>query len=283
MSEAHDQPKPGYTSLLVHVDITPHVARRIEIAAHLAREMGARLVGLGAETFNSIPPADPYLGYGAADWLSLMDKQVTQDLKAAEDQFTHNAAAVETEWRTVRDYPAKAIAAMSRAADLIVASPKGPGAPGLAADPAEVVMTAGRPVLIIPRNAANLLRAHTIVVAWKDTREARRAVADSMAFLRRATSVIVQGVCEDDSFEALEYETEDVAAYLRRSGVRARSQVSACSPKGVTATLEAIAEANGADLIVAGAYGHSRMREWAFGGVTNSLINDPRCFVLLSH
>lgn len=282
MTQVQDHPAPGYTSLLVHADIDPQAARRIEVAAQLARSMNARLVGLGAETFDAIPPADPSLGYATADWLGVMEKQVTLDLETAEELFRRKAASAEIEWRTMRDYPAKAIALMSRAADLIVASPKDLGAPGLAADPAEIVMTAGKPVLIVPRDCANL-RAHTVVLAWKDTREARRAVADAMPFLRRATSVIVQGVCEDDAFEALEYQTEDVAAHLRRSGVAARSQVSARNTNGVTATLEAIAEANGADLIVAGAYGHSRLREWAFGGVTDTLIHSPRCFVLLSH
>lgn len=282
MSEEHDRLAAGYTSLLVHADIDAQAARRIGIAAHLARDMNARLIGVGAETFGAIPPADPYLGYGAADWLGLTENQVTLDLKTAEELFRRETASVEIEWRTLRDYPAKAVALMSRAADLIVASLKGPGAPGLAADPAEIVMTSGRPVLLVPRHSGNL-RARTIVVAWKDTREARRAVADAMPLLRRATSVIVQGICEDDAFEALEFQTEDVAVYLRRLGVAARSQVSARGPKGVTVTLEAIAEANGADLIVAGAYGHSRVREWAFGGVTNALIHDPRCFVLLSH
>jgi nucleotide-binding universal stress UspA family protein len=272
----------SYKSLLVHAEAGLQSSRRVEIAARLARTLDARLIGLGAETFEPLPPADPFMGYASGEWFALMEKQVDADLRNAEVGFRRDAAYAEFEWRSVHDYPAKALARASRAADLVVVSPKGQGGGGRCADPAEVVMTAGKPVLLVPPESS-YLRASTVVVAWKNTREARRAVADAMPFLQRADTVIVQAICEDGASEGSILEVEDVAAHLKRHGVRALAQVGLNKQKGVAVELQRIAEANGADLIVAGAYGHSRLREWALGGVTDTLIHNPSCFVLLSH
>jgi len=271
-----------YASVLVHAEAGGQSSRRIEIAARLARSLDARLIGLGAETFEPLPPTDPFMGYASGDWFTLMEKQVAADLDRAEADFRRDAASANVEWRSVHDYPAKALARAARAADLVIVGPRGQGGGGRCADPAEVIMTAGRPVLVVPP-AGGHLRASTVVVAWKDSREARRAVADAMPFLQRADTVIVQAVCEDGHLEAAAVQTEDVAAYLKRHGVRALAKVSTNTQKGVASELQRIAESNSADLIVAGAYGHSRVQEWVFGGVTDTLVNAPPCFVLLSH
>ena len=75
----------------------------------------------------------------------------------------------------------------------------------------------------------------------------------------------------------------DVVANLKRHGVDARAQVTTIPPEGVTSEIEKVARLSGADLIVCGAYGHSRLREWVLGGVTDDLIHRPDCFVLMSH
>ena len=79
------------------------------------------------------------------------------------------------------------------------------------------------------------------------------------------------------------FETDDVVMSLKRRGVEARAVVTSMAPEGVTEEIERVAQLNNADLIVCGAYGHSRLREWAFGGVTNDLLHRPSCFVLMSH
>jgi nucleotide-binding universal stress UspA family protein len=79
------------------------------------------------------------------------------------------------------------------------------------------------------------------------------------------------------------FETDDVVANLKRHGVEARQLVTTITEGGVIEEIQRVANANDADLIVAGAYGHSRLREWAFGGVTDALMHQPECFVLMSH
>ena len=208
---------PAIGALLVHVGPGEDSASRLNASVALAGELEARLIGLGAEMVEPLL-ATPYSGVNTAEWVTAMAQQVETDLIAARASFDHLAARVEREWREARDMPAHALALVARACDLIVASAHPSRNYFHAADPAEVVMRSGRPVLVMPDQAAPL-SGKRIVVAWKATREARRALADAL----------------------------------------------------------------GADLIVAGAYGHSRLREWAFGGVTRTLLDEPSRYLLLSH
>lgn len=270
------------TSLLVHAEPAARASTRVRAAAALARDFDARLIGLGAETFDPTPTVDPFFGYAAGEWVGLVQEQINADLKAAETAFRRDAAGADVEWRSVQAFPARAVASVARAADLIVASPRGRLGPSLCADPAELVMHAGRPVLLVPEGAA-APKGRAVLVAWKDTREARRALADALPFLVRAKDVIVAAVCEDDGVEEARFQTEDVVASLKRHGAPARAHVSTSAPEGVAKELAKLAHANGADLIVTGAYGHNRIAEWAFGGVTDELIHNPPCCVLMSH
>lgn len=271
----------GYATLLVHAEPRPACSGRVAVAAALAKELGARLIGLGAATFEAIP--DPGGLYGGGEWLVLLQEQVNNDLQAAEKNFRRDAEGAEFEWRSAQDYPNRAMARSARAADLLVASPRSRAAITSSVDPAELAMNAGRPVLLTPDDAPRSLQGKAIVVAWKDTREARRAVADALPFLRRAEDVIVQAVCEQEDNDFAVFETGDVVAALKRHGVAARPSVAHAAGRDVPSVLARAAEQASADLIVAGAYGHSRAREWVAGGVTYELMHRPPCFVLFSH
>ncbi|WP_245620086.1 universal stress protein [Phenylobacterium immobile] len=271
----------GFSSILTHAEPGLQSSHRIEIAATLARSLNARLIGVGAETFEPVMMTDPMAG-PAGDWISLLQEQVNADLAQAEHAFRRDAAGADLEWRSFQDYPTRAVARASRAADLIVASARAQNGAVRSVDPAELIVEAGRPVLIVP-NATRRLHGKTVVIAWKDTREARRAVADAMPFLKQADDVVVQAICPKDGNEAAVLATNDVAAALGRHGVCARGAIIHGREQDVPELLCAAVEANGADLIVAGAYGHSRAKEWMLGGVTRALLHEPPCFVLFSH
>jgi nucleotide-binding universal stress UspA family protein len=143
-------------------------------------------------------------------------------------------------------------------------------------------MRAGRPLLVVPPGTGNLDTKH-VTVAWKDTREARRAVWDALPFLKSAESVHVIEVAERDDLDAAVARTADVVAYLARHEVNARAEARTKREKSVADELILVSEQVGADLIVSGGYGHARLREWAFGGVTSDLLeHSPKC-CLLSH
>jgi nucleotide-binding universal stress UspA family protein len=271
-----------FKTLLVHAQPGRGSSHRVAAAGRLAREFDATLIGLGAETFERITLADPYMGYASGEWLTLVQEQIDKDLSAAEDAFRRDAGGAEVEWRTIQDYPHLALARTAHAADLIVAGPRSRAPKTHAADPADLVMSAGRPVLMTP-NDRDHLRGERVIVAWKDTPQCRRAVADAMPFLRRAEEVIVLAVRPAASSDLADFETDGVVANLRRHQVQARALVIPAAAERVTDEIERVAKDNSADLIVCGAYGHSRLREWALGGVTDNLLHRPPCFVLMSH
>lgn len=137
-------------------------------------------------------------------------------------------------------------------------------------------MSAGLPMLAIPPGAH--LDAKPIVVAWKNTREARRAVWDALPLLKRAEDVRVLRFASDPAPEV-----SSVVERLRLHKVPVEAEMRQRTERSVAEDLLAAAEAMGAGLIVAGAYGHSRLREWALGGVTQGLLTGSRTPVLFSH
>ena len=143
-------------------------------------------------------------------------------------------------------------------------------------------MQAGRPVLVVS-DTFNWLDLRSVLVAWKDTAEARRAVSDALPVLRQSTEVTVVEIVEGEADRAAALSrVGDVVAWLSRHGVRASEQVP--EQRGDAATqLEQIASDVGAGVVIAGAYGHSRLSEWILGGVTRRLINPSNRCSLLSH
>ncbi len=272
-----------YTSILVHAEPDVAAAPRLTCAAAVAERFDALLMGVGAELIQSTAVADPF-GMLAMEWQGVMRQQLEDNLKAAEKAFFQYAGKLRTDWRTLYEPPTDALCRTARGADLVVAG----GAPveGVdywrQVDTAELAIRAGRPVLVAPP-MQQTFHGDRILVAWKDTREARRALADAMPFLKRAEAVVVMEVCADDRVEAAEFHTAEVVAHLKRHGVEASAKVEAAPDERAGGALNVQAQAMAADLIVAGCYGHSRMREWVMGGVTRSLIHVPERFVLLSH
>jgi len=278
-----EQASGAIRAILVHVEPGDEAQPRLETAVHLARRFDATLIGVGAEMMQALGTGDP-LGVLGADWVVELETLVQDNLKRAEARFRDKAACVKSEWLALEAYPAGVVAQLARGADLILAG----GAPlkGVesyrCAQTAELVLQAARPVLVAPPEGGEL-RCKAVVVAWKDTREARRALIDALPFLQMAEDVVVQEVCDDDRFGDAEVHTFAVVEHLKRHGVAARAKVTIAPADGTEIELNKTADGIDADLIVAGAYGHSRLGEWVFGGVTRSLLQAPERFALLSH
>ena len=145
--------------------------------------------------------------------------------------------------------------------------------------PSDLVLQAGRPIFVVPPEAERLA-LDKVLVAWKDAREARRAVWDALPLLHKATEVSI--VERDDYHSAAQYRVGDVAAWLGRKGVDASTMVLVAGGDAA-ARLEVIAAEFGAGLIVAGAYGHTRLGERVFGGVTRYLLTRSSRCALLAH
>ena len=275
----------GIKTLMVDAGLDDAAEARVKLAAELAGRFGARLVGLGA---CAARPAVAGLFGGTAGVASVIEaemERVSAALRSAADRFEVAAkgAGVPSEWRAFDEYPGEALARESRAADLLVLGRGGEAEGHQSAAPGDVLMRAGRPILVAPPGVSTL-EARTVLVAWKETREAQRAVADALPFLVAAERVVVLAArAREDEREQAQRHVEDVAAMLSRHGVAASAEVEMRAGQGVADLLLGAAGRLGADLVVAGGYGHARLLEWALGGVTRDLLaRCPKC-CMLSH
>lgn len=273
----------GYKSILVQAEFGERADVRVACAADLADRFEAVLRGLGAGYVKASGVVAPYNAFEAA-WVVNVRDQLETDLREAEKTFRRLSGARQITWETRRVEPAIALSEASRGADLIVMGGAAEPSPGTyySADVSEVILTSGRPVLVAPPSGS-YCSARQILVAWKDTREARRAVVDALPFLKRAEDVVVLELCETADMEGAEHRTVEVTEFLRRHAINARAEAEPCTSSAVLDKLNDRAGRLGADLIVAGAYGHTRLGEWVFGGVTRGLLNQLERFVLFSH
>lgn len=273
----------SYKTFLVHVEANAASDGRIRLACDLARTFDGAVIGVGAEAVEQPVYAMPTSV--SADVLRELSDRVAARLKDAEARFKRLARDVPQGaiWHSAMDYPHKMIARHARGADLIVMNRPEKGASDrLVAKPTDIVMEAGLPVLLAPQDEARLIGRH-VVVGWQSERECRRAVSDALPFLSRAERVVLVRVTSGGAEEKDPSGLEEVAARLKRHRIVVETEITASSAGSIAKDLQQAADRHEADMIVTGAYGHSRVREWALGGVTQDLIEGASKFVLLSH
>lgn len=272
----------SYSTLMVQLDLDQSNDMRLQIAGDLAERFDARVIGI---TSGDIQPLYYLDGDAAQDFLNKGRAELQDRMAECERKFrkVFIGRANKIAWRSARDWPAQFVAREARAADLIITGAvRGRADPLRQVDPGELVLRAGRPVLVIPPEL-EWLRVNTIVVGWKDTPEARRAVYDALPLLHKAKHVVIVELAEPEADQkAAKSRVQDVAAWLVQRGISA-SSIATRALIGVPDQLVIIAHDEGANIIVAGAYGHSRFQEWVFGGMTRSLLIQQRCCALLSH
>jgi len=264
-----------YRSMSVHVEASDAERARVRMAASIARLFDARLIGVGARAYYPMP--DP-IGLSALK----LKEMVTADLAAAEAIFRQETTALgaATEWFAETDYPIRALLRHACSADLIIAE-RGVAVhpPETNAGTASLIMAAGAPVLVAPPGATEL-NLDSVIIGWKNSREARRAIWDALPFLKHARHVRVVRFSGD---ETSSMDLEAVVERLRRHGIQAEGECRRRSGGAVADDIVDAAHALSAQLIVVGAYGHSRLQEWALGGVTQHLLARSPVCVLYSH
>ncbi len=269
-----------YASIMVAVDLEDGSRDRVKLAAHLADAFGARLVGIAAERPDyGLFATDP--GAGGPFVLPVLHENCLERMRQAEALFAEAAAGRSRRaWRSDIADPLVFLLAQSMAADLVVIGRKGRDNPAerFALAPADVVMQCGRPVLIAPPGVS-YCEASRVAIGWKNTREARRAVADAMPFLRRASRVVVCHVADGSGPD----EGEGLVRALEARGIVACAARTEGDGADTAEALVDLACEHAAGLLVTGAYGHSRLSEWAFGGVTRDLLRGSPVCCLMSH
>ena len=277
-----------YKSILVHVDETPRCAARLDAAFELGQAFGAHVTGLALVPEIVVPPMVE-VAYGAK--LAAAHTQALREaldpVKAGFAERARRAGVSSSEWREGNGDVVATAALHARYADLLVIGQSDPEdertrpVPGFQES---VILAAGRPVLVMPY-AGTFTRVGTkALVAWNASRESTRAVTDALPLLQRAASVAVIVVDPGDTPGVHgDSPGADISLYLARHGIKAVAYPTPSGKVDVGDVMLSRASDLGADLVVMGAWGHSRMRELVMGGATRSLLEQMTVPVLFSH
>lgn len=267
--------------ILVHMDGTEQNKVRVEAAAQLAQWYDAHLTGL-------FVLADPFIPiYDAAQLPpEFYEEQETldrQQAEAAENMFRGIAGptGVSTEWRVDQGTKADVVARHAHYCDLVIAGQRNPEQPAGGDVPDGLLLSIGRPILILPYVSQSADIGKRIMVAWNASPQATRAVHDAIPFMSQAGHVDVIAVNPDGSHG--EIPCADISLHLARHGIKCEAQSITVNDIGVADMLLSRAADQSADMIVMGAYGHARWREWVFGGVTAHMLGHMTIPVLMAH
>ena len=238
----------SYATLMVWVNVD-HVSRQlVGVAAGVADKFAAQLVGLSALAI--IPPF-------VAEGVVIVDNATEFDIAKMEAALADAGSKFEaaagtgrkTEWRSAIDYPTQVLISEARCADLILIE-KGKSSSDIhrTVDVGAAILGAGRPFLVVPAGVKSLV-ADQVVVGWKDTREARRAVRDALPFLQKAKRVTIIQMCEEDAIVVARQGGSDVVQYLAQHKIKAESRVEIQAHGSGADQIITLAEDEGADLL----------------------------------
>jgi len=274
-----------YKTILIQLDNSPSLDSRSKLAANLAKRENAHLVGI-APIGVAVIPGDSYLSV-TGDLLAQVQTELDEAAYDATQRFERICLDMDVdsfESSAEKIPPSDAILTHGQHSDLIIvgqAGGKDQTAMG-AGFVEQVILGAGKPVLVVPHTGHCTDAGKRILVAWDGSKEVARATTDAMPILKAADAVEIILVSAKASQKGESIPGSDVARYLARQNVNVEVK-EIVSDIDVGETVLSHATDFGADLLVMGAYGHSRVREWVMGGVTRTLLNSMTVPVLMSH
>jgi len=274
-----------YKTILVHVDNGKRSAVRLDIACRLAKLSDAHLIGLHALTVVKLPSYA--MVEGGVQVREFHERMLSDPAVAAEALFKQavKAAGIDkVEWRKSRRDAVDSVPVHGRYADvLVIGQPNETDGSGVEPDFAErLLLAAGRPALVIPYAGDFPTVGTRVLVAWNASREATRALTDAIPILREAKQVDVIAFNPKDAPHG-EVPGADIGLYLARHGIKVSVSQQTADDVDVGNQLLSRAADLDSDLIVMGAYGHSRMKELILGGATRTVLNSMTVPVLMSH
>lgn len=273
-----------YQTLMVHLQLGRSNAASLQIAIELAERFHADVIGIAAGQ----PTQTIYgQGYALLDFLNQEHEKVTKEIADAEAAFrtAFKNYPKTIEWRSTVTMGSLSayIAGEACSADIVITeiAPSDFYEGPIGVNAGELILQSGRPVLAVPV-ATKKMKLERMLVGWKDTREARRAIADALPLLKQAEHVTVVAIAAEKEIVTVTKRLTEVVDWLKRHGVSAEYLASPSRDDDAT-QLMSIAKKRDIDIVIAGAYGHSRIREWVLGGVTNDLLQRADFCSLLSH
>lgn len=267
--------------LLVHADASPQFAQRLEFACRLAARHGAGITALYASPSASeaIPVASG-MGPGLA-----VKREKVQDTELARARSVFEQlkpVGLRAAWAEIHEFPlVAAFAEQALYADLLVLGQHGPGEGWSTLMPTDfpesVIALSGRPAVVLPYTSVKPGLPGNVVIAWKPTRGAARAVAAALPILRSANAVHIL------SWGADAAAGPTIVSYLEAHGIQATWQQEETEPENLGDLLLSRAFDLQADLLVMGCYGRARAYEWVLGGASRTVLKSMTLPVLMAH
>ena len=275
-----------YKTLLIPVDGRERSTRSLTLGCRIASMFDSHVVGLFVRPPIQIPSA--VRAEGAEKMLlelqQKVNAQATEEAKARFDSTVMPALMQRAEWRTAEGGRAEAVALHARYSDLVIVNQTDPESPDATHFGDAVLLSVGRPVLLVPYVGEMRTFGQNVLVCWNASREASRAVTDALPLLQRAANVTVLSVDGQPSrYGHGESTGADIALYLARHGVKTVASQTVSGTVDVGSVILSRAFDLSADLIVMGAYGHSRVRQIVMGGATRTVLQSMTVPVLMSH
>jgi nucleotide-binding universal stress UspA family protein len=282
--------------LLVYVDQSDRAVERLRLAADLARRHGSRLTAIFVRELTREQIHDQCvaeLGLGSAQAMGEANQRIQKsiDERAALLRKTlENAgheSGFEVEWRCLDGSSSILVPQHARFADLCILSQDGPApvdAPGYSFSE-QLLFVSGRPVVFVPASGSFDTLGRHILVAWNSSRASTRAVNDALPLIERAERVTVLAINPADFAEHYHaLPPQQMVEHLRRHGAAVEGiWLNHVPISSIADTVLANAHKVGADLIVAGAFGHPKLWEKLMGGVTRDLLVRMNLPVLMSY
>ena len=282
--------------LLVHVDQSSHAGNRLRLAADLARRHQSRLTALFVREMN---PAQRHnqsvseIGLGSSSAITHTNRTIAQSIDKSAEQLRSaleeigRADGLEVEWRCLKGEAPALVPQHARFADLCILC-QDTSAVALATGytfSEQLLFVTGRPVIFVPANGSYGTLGRHILVAWNSSRASTRAVNDALPLIERADKVTLLAINPAEFAERYgALPPEQMVEHLKRHGASVvGSWVNGIPQESIADVVLAEAHKVGADLIVAGAFGHPRLWEKIMGGVTRDLLARMNVPVLMSY
>jgi nucleotide-binding universal stress UspA family protein len=278
----------SYKTILAYLSDTRRAEAILEPAVQLAARSNAHLIGLHVYAGVPTPPVPVPYGADVVKAVAAALQKETEDIAATFSRMTAGQPFV-AEWRVEkgpRVDPTSVVIDHSRCADLIIAGQTDPDweASPLVDVAEHLALGSGRPVLVVPYVGRYAQIGRNVVIAWKASRESARAVFDALPILKQAEQVQILEIDESGNSRRDGASVDStIAIALARHGIKPTVRTSIAGDISVGDEILSRLADMGADLLVMGAYGHSRMRELVFGGVTRHIARHMTVPTLFSH
>lgn len=278
----------SYKTVLMHCNDGHRIERLLAATVTVAEKFQAHLLALSVTPPMAVVAVGPETPPMVIDAHCELYRAENPAMQSAFEAATRGRAFT-SDWREEEADAfgvAERVLEYARAADLVVASQTDPDWPGSERlDVADrLAIESGRPVLIVPNSGVHSRIGEKVLVAWNARREAVRAVFDALPLLQRAQEVRVVWVNPQSERElARDVPAADICVALARHGVKCQATEQVAPRAGVGETLLTCAKDFEADLVVMGCYGHTRLREFVFGGASRHVLTHMSVPVLMSH